>query len=111
MIEFIEWEELETKKERGKEKIRCPNCNDRRSNKRDRSLMINHDGGYGKCFYCEALTFRDSGEFEKNNHKYTEINQTEWQNYTDLSDKLVKWVRSEREIRQETLIHFGITEE
>ena len=109
MNEFINWEDLDTKKVRGKEKIRCPKCHDRRSDKRDKSLLINHNEGYGKCFYCEALTFKEN-EFKKNTHKYVDIKQ-EWRNYTNLSDKLVQWVRSERSIRQETLMHFGITEE
>lgn len=110
MNEFIDWATLETRKVRGKEKIRCPNCDDRRTDKRDKSLLINHDEGYGKCFYCDALTFKEE-EFRKNPHKYTEISQEEWRNYTNLSDKLVKWIRDERCIRQETLINFGITEE
>ncbi len=109
MSDFINWSDLEIKKVNGKEKIRCPNCNDLRSDKRDKSLLINHNEGYGKCFYCEALTFKES-EYTKNENKYTEVSQ-EWQNYTNLSDKLVKWVRDDRGIRQETLIHFRITEE
>jgi twinkle protein len=109
MNNFINWSELECKKVNGKEKIRCPNCDDLRSDKRDKSLLINHNEGYGKCFYCEALTFKES-EYTKNEHKYAEVSQ-EWQNYTNLSDKLVQWVREDRGIRQETLIHFGITEE
>lgn len=109
MNNFINWSELETKKVNGKEKVRCPSCDDIRSDKRDKSLLINHNEGYGKCFYCEALTFKES-EYTKNEHKYTEVSQ-EWQNYTSLSDKLVSWVREDRGIRQETLIHFGITEE
>jgi twinkle protein len=109
MNQFINWEDLKTRKVRGKEKIRCPNCDDRRSDKNDKSLLINHDEGYGKCFYCESLTFKED-EFKKNTHKYVDIKQ-EWQNYTNLSDKLAQWVREDRGIRQETLIHFGITEE
>lgn len=70
MNQFIEWNSLEFKKERGKEKIRCPKCDGQRSDKKDRSLMVNHNEGYGKCFYCEALTFKN--ETESN---YTEVNE------------------------------------
>lgn len=110
MNEFIKWDTLSVNKVKGREKIRCPNCDDRRSDKRDKSLLINHDDGYGKCFYCEALTFKED-DYHKNPKKYTKLDQEQWQNYTNLSDKLVKWVRETRGIRQETLIHFGITEE
>ena len=109
MNEFINWSELETNKSTGKEKIKCPRCSDSRTDKRDKSLLVNHNEGYGKCFYCEVLTFKQS-EYTKNERKYTEVSQ-EWQNYTNLSDKLVKWSSEVRKIRQETLIHFGVTEE
>tara|TARA_R110001592_G_scaffold298074_1_gene568632 strand:+ start:6230 stop:8011 length:1782 start_codon:yes stop_codon:yes gene_type:complete len=109
MNEFIKWSELETNKATGKEKIKCPRCSDSRTDKRDKSLLVNHNEGYGKCFYCEALTFKQS-EYTKNERKYTEVSQ-EWQNYTNLSDRLVKWSSEVRKIRQETLMHFGVTEE
>lgn len=108
MNEFIEWSELDLKKTRGVEPYRCPKCDERRSDKKDKSLKINHNTGVGKCFYCEALTFRDSNRNERTTY---ELPSQEWTNYTQLSDKLVKWSWSERMISQTTLNHFGITEE
>ena len=85
MNEFIEWSTLELKKTSGSEKIRCPKCDNVRSDKRDKSLVIYHNNGIGRCFYCEALTFRDN---EKNKRE-TKVNYTlpnqEWHNYTNLS--------------------------
>ena len=56
---FVEWNKLEFRKTNGKEKLRCPSCDDQRTDKKDKSLLVNHEDGYGKCFYCEALTFRE----------------------------------------------------
>lgn len=109
MSNFIEWNTLDLKKLSGKESIRCPKCDDVRTDKRDKSLKIDHNSGIGKCFYCEALTFRESN-LDKIQTKYVYPSQ-EWKNYTKLSDKLVKWCWSERMISQTTLNHFGISEE
>ena len=89
MSNFIEWNALDLKKLSGKESIRCPKCDEVRTDKRDKSLKIDHNSGIGKCFYCEALTFRESN-LDKIQTKYTYPSQ-EWKNYTQLSDKLVKW--------------------
>ena len=55
-MNFIDWNILDLKKTSGKEKIRCPHCDEKRTDKKDKSLLINHSDGYGKCFYCESLT-------------------------------------------------------
>ena len=109
MNKFIEWNLLDLKRLSGKEAIRCPKCDDVRTDKRDKSLKIDHNSGIGKCFYCEALTFRESN-LDKIQTKYTYPSQ-EWKNYTQLSDKLVKYCWFERMISQNTLNHFDITEE
>jgi twinkle protein len=110
MNKFIEWESLDFKKINGKESLRCPSCDEARSDKRDKSLKIDHNNGIGKCFYCEALTFRDSKDFKPTQKQYTYPTQ-EWRNYTKLSDKLVKWFWDERRISQNTLNQFEISEE
>jgi len=110
MNNFIDWSTLDTKKHTGKESLRCPSCDEQRSDKRDKSLKIDHNNGIGKCFYCEALTFKDSKEFKPTQKQYTYPTQ-EWRNYTKLSDKLVKWFYEERRISQNTLNQFEISEE
>lgn len=109
MKEFIEWSAIPSRKSRGTEKVKCPQCVDRRTNKADKSLSVNHDSGLAKCHYCDAVSIRDkeSPSFAKKD--YVLPPQT-WQNFTSLSDNLVKWCAS-RKIRQETLIHFGVSEE
>ena len=104
---FIDWNTLEFKKQSGKEKIRCPQCDESRSDKKDKSLLINHNDGYGKCFYCESLTFKDKIEYEP---KYTLPSQ-EWKNHTKFSDAMVKFIEDTRKISQDTLVELGITEE
>lgn len=107
MKNIIEWSDIQFKKDKGQEKVKCPACIETRTNKADKSLSVNHDKGVANCHYCSAISIRDKAE---RSEKY-ELPSQEWQNYTNLSDKMVKWVREERAIRQETLIHFGVTEE
>jgi twinkle protein len=110
MNKFIDWQKLEFKKTSGREKLRCPNCDEVRTDKTDKSLVIYHNDGVGKCFYCEALTFSDSGETNYSEKQYNIPSQS-WKNYTQLSDKLIKWVEESRKISQSALIDLGITEE
>ena len=102
MNDFIKWETLQFKKSSGKEKIRCPKCDTQRTDKKDRSLLVNHKEGYGKCFYCEALTFRDETE-----NKYKEINQNDFKPVLNNS-KWIEYINS-RKISEETLNKLYIT--
>ena len=110
MNKFIDWEKLEFKKTSGREKLRCTNCDEIRTDKKDKALVIYHNDGFGKCFYCESLTFRDSGETDYSQKQYNIPSQS-WKNYTQLSDKLIKWVEESRKISQSALIDLGVTEE
>lgn len=109
-MEFIKWNELDLKKSSGKEKLRCPKCDGIRSDKHDKSLQINHQKGFGKCHYCGALSFRDDETPVHHQKDYTLPPQT-WQNYTALSDNLVKWFEDVRKIKQFALKDLGVTEE
>ena len=108
MNKFIDWNTLDFRKTSGKEKMRCPSCDSTRSDKKDKSLLVDHNSGYGKCFYCESLTFKEVNKVIADN-SYTLPNQ-DWFNYTELSDKIVKYLES-RGISQTTAINLGITEE
>jgi len=110
MSEFIKWEDIVVKgNENGVKKTTCPKCSETRKKKKDPCLYVNFDSGVAKCYNCDALGFRDSNtdDFKRD---YTLPPQT-WMNYTKLSDEMVKWCSETRSIRQETLIHFRITEE
>ena len=109
MNEFIDWNSLPFKRQTGKEKIRCPKCDDIRTDKRDKSLQVNHDDGFGKCHYCDALTFREDNQYGKTNKVYTEI-KPEPQD-KKYSDKFLKWIESERGLKEDTLRSMHITEE
>lgn len=108
MNQFIDWNTLQFKKARGKEKLRCPACDSARTDKKDRSLLVNHNDGYGKCFYCEALTFKE--DVKEQTEKEYKIPKQDWKNYTSLSDQMVKYLES-RKISQHTAIELGLTEE
>lgn len=109
MRTFFEWSKIVVRgSEKGTKKTTCPNCSHERKKKKDPCLYVNFESGVAKCFNCDALSFRD----DKTSHieqTYTQPPQ-EWQNYTNLSNGMVKFC-SDRGIRQETLIHFGVTEE
>lgn len=111
MHNFIDWDILEFRKSSGKEKLRCPACDSQRTDKKDRSLLVNHNEGFGKCFYCEALTFRDANETKRNTEVNYKLPSQDWKNHTDLSDALVKWLENERKIPQSVAIDLGWTEE
>lgn len=108
MNTFIDWNTLPFKKARGKEKLRCPACDSQRTDKKDRSLLVNHNDGYGKCFYCESLTFKE--DVKEKTEKSYKLPSQNWKNYTTLSDAMVKYLES-RKISQHTAIELGLTEE
>lgn len=108
MNKFIPWDSLEFKKSSGTEKIKCPVCDSSKERKGDKPIQLNHTEGFGKCFRCESLTFKEVNKVIADT-SYTLPNQ-DWFNYTELSDKIVKYLES-RGISQTTAINLGITEE
>jgi len=108
MNRFIDWNTLDFKKSSGTEKLRCPSCDSTRSDKKDKSLVVNHTGGFAKCFYCENLSFRENVTKIIDN-SYTLPSQ-DWVNHTKLSDVIVKFLES-RGISQRTANELGLTEE
>lgn len=107
---MIDWKDIDTKgKSSGQIKVKCPSCIDSRTNKRDTSLSVNLNQGLANCHYCNEFSIRDF-EDKKSDVVYKLPVQT-WRNYTNLSEKLVKWFQDERGISQSTLINCGITEE
>ena len=105
---MIDWQSIDFKgKSTGQVKVKCPSCIGNRSNKSDVSLSVNLDKGIGKCHYCEEVAIRDPKKKEQKEYKYP---VQEWQNFTKLSDKIVKWFNG-RKITQNTLIKAKITEE
>lgn len=112
MANVHKWDLIQSNKNNGTAKLKCPVCTPTRKNKTDRSLFVNFNNGTAKCFNdgCNALFFRDSIEKGIAQNNYTLPVQT-WKNYTKLSDKLVKWCEETRKIKQYTLNNFQITEE
>lgn len=106
---FFEWDDIKVKgSESGVKKTTCPACSHERKKKNDPCLYVNYDSGVAKCYHCERLSFRDSEP--KKTIKTYELPQQNWQNYTKLHEKIVKFCE-DRRIRQETLIEFGVTQE
>ena len=111
MANIQNWNLIQSNKNTGISKMKCPACTDTRKNKADRSLYVNFNSGVAKCFNdgCNALFFRESVErsIVKTDYKLPE--QT-WKNYTKIGDNFIKALE-ERKISQSTIIHFGITQE
>jgi len=109
MHTFFDWNLIEVRgRETGSRKTTCPVCSETRKKKKDPCLSVNFETGKAKCWHCEALSFRDQPEVTAKPYTLPPQN---WQNYTTLSEKLVKWCEGERKVRQSTLIDLGITEE
>lgn len=107
---MIDWKDIDLKgRTSGQFKVKCPACIDQRTNKRDTSLSVNIDKGVANCHYCEEKSVRDFNKMEVTKKEYKYPVQ-EWQNYTNLSDKLVEWFKG-RGISQKTLIDSKVTEE
>lgn len=109
MRTIFDWSKIDTNKTSGKTKVRCPECSDKRSDKKDKSLAVDLGIGIAKCFYCDSLSFRENIKRDVE-VRYTLPSQ-EWRNYTSLSDALVRWFENERKISQSTAINLGITQE
>ncbi len=107
MENFIEWETLSFKKESGKEKIRCPKCDGQRSDKKDKSLQINHNDGFGKCHYCDALTFKNEDKGILTEKTYVDLkNKHHKQAFDEL--KILNYI-STRKIKESTLKSLYVT--
>lgn len=107
---FIEWDSLEFRKSSGQEKLRCPECDDRRSDKRDKSLQVNHNEGFGKCHYCDALTFREDSQYGKTDKVYTSVEPPS-EDKSLYSEKFLEWITTSRGITEKTLKEMYVTEE
>lgn len=104
-----DWDLIQTNKSSGTAKLKCPICSPERKNKSDKSLYVNFNSGVAKCFHCEGLFFKDSIENSIQKENYT-LPLQNWKNYTELSDKMVKYFEG-RKINQYTLKNFELTEE
>lgn len=95
------------------------------------SFTVNTKDNFYKCFGCGASgdsieflikykkwTYQESIEYLASKYKILMEKDTPsktyskpvWKNKTELSDKLVKWIETERHIKQETLVKMKITE-
>ena len=97
-----------SKKNKGLEKAKCPACIDQRTDKKDKSLSINHNIGAAKCHYCEAVAFKDDEQKPDTERIYKEVNY-KFENYTTLSDTWVKYLDG-RKIAQSVIKALGWTE-
>lgn len=83
----------------------CPECSKNRRKKNIKCFSYNAEKEVGYCNHCEAR-FVKHVPFEKKNYTKPEM---KWENYTKLSEKLVKWFEK-RGISQKTLLRMKIGE-
>ena len=103
---MIEWNQIDIPSGKsGEVQTLCPACSHTRKKNKDRCLSVNVEKGVAKCHHCDEFSIRDV--VEKKEYKQP---PQEWQNFTKLSDQVVKWFK-DRGISQNTLIECRITEE
>ncbi len=97
--------DIQVKNKPSQQKVKCPKCNERRSDKRDRSLSVNVDLGVFRCHYCGY-----SGTvIEKEDSKY-KIPEPSPGGSDKLSDELIQFFSS-RGISRQTVRDVKISEE
>ncbi len=103
---MIDWKEIDipTGKKTEVQTI-CPACSHNRKKSKDKCLSVNVAKGVAKCHHCEEFSIREVIE-----RKEYKAPPQEWQNFTNLSEAMVKWFKC-RGISQSTLIECKITEE
>jgi twinkle protein len=106
---MIVWDDIDFKgKNSGQVKVVCPSCSETRSNKKDKALSVDLDKGVGKCHHCSEVAFKESSD--TSTVKSYDLPKQELGNYTNLSDKVLKFF-TDRGISQRTVIENKITEE
>jgi len=111
MHEFFNFDLIEVRgNHSGFKKTTCPVCSETRKKKKDPCLAVWFDTGFAKCYNCGTLSFKEDNTFKIEKKNYT-ILDNKWKNHTTLSDGLVQFIWKERNISQNTLSQFGITEE
>ena len=83
----------------------CPECSKNRRKNKIKCFSYNAEKEVGYCNHCEAR-FVKHVPFEKKIYTKPEV---KWENYTKLSEKLVKWFEK-RGISQKTLLRMKIGE-
>ena len=99
----------------GRMKTHCPQCHDRRRDKRDRSLSVNLDTGM---FYCHYCNWKGSAQSQPDPLQRrggtmpqgsSSLSFGEGRGEAVLSDTIVDWFARERHIPVGTLLAAGIT--
>lgn len=107
----------------GKVKTFCPNCRERRTDKRDKSLSVDLDKGVWLCHYCQWAGHLEHSELEKQRwmeqQTWYKPNQVRRQKpvykkpqprpTAPISDKALKWFAG-RGISEQTLLAMKVTE-
>lgn len=118
--------EIPYRRTSGNVKTFCPNCRERRTDKRDKSLSVNLDTGVWNCHYCGwsghlEYTEEAKAEWVKDQPWYgehlhdgarsrKEYRRPEPRPDNGYSAKLEAWLRLERGISPETARGMGVTE-
>lgn len=105
----VEWNQLEIKgKSSGETSVLCPNCSHTRTKNKDKCMRVNVSKGLGFCHHCGAISVKEDKPLI-DIKPYT-IPKQEWTNYTNMSDKAVKYCNS-RGISQSTIKELKVSEE
>ncbi|NDV84704.1 bifunctional DNA primase/helicase [Bacteroides sp. 51] len=122
MINFSKFNINTNGRTSGRMKTHCPQCHDRRRDKRDRSLSVNLDTGLFYCHYCNWKGCGLEGGLEARRPGFhAERSGSRAQRGLPplagaprpqpavLDDQIVQWFQKERNIPASTLIAAGVT--
>lgn len=103
---MIDWKTIDIPNSKKTEvQTTCPSCSHTRKKTKDKCLSVNVGKGLAHCKHCLDFSIKDVVEKKEYNTP-----PQQWQNYTNLSDDMVKYFKG-RGISQKTLIECRITEE
>lgn len=94
----------------GNVKCYCPNCHDKRTDKRDKSLSVNLDKGIWHCHYCEwSGALKTDKPYAHSVKPKPQYRRPTPKPVPNLSEKVVKWFKG-RGISEDTLEYSRISE-
>jgi len=102
---MLDWRDvgISTHRSTGKEKVRCPECDGKRGDKRDKSLSLDHEKGVWNCHYCGWSGSLHEGRRPSVRYDRPQYKPTPATPHAKLIDYF-----NERQIQAHTVKHFEV---
>lgn len=106
----MNWNQIDHKKNSGKDTLLCPDCSHtRKRNKTQKCLMVDYSTGRASCQHCGEGCWKpdENSEYKKMEKEEKVYTKPTFRNNTDLPDVIVKWFQK-RALKQETINKFKV---